>query len=77
MIRKIKERCPLCNLPMSEEDYLQLACTHRFHQECAKKMQWRMRYNCDICEIKKESNGSILRIKGKRHYPVQNNNLPD
>jgi hypothetical protein len=63
---KIQEECSVCHLPMKIADSLQLACTHRYHKDCALKMQWKMSYKCELCEGKKNKRIGILKIKGRR-----------
>ena len=69
MVQKIKERCALCKEPMTEDDYEQLACTHRYHPGCAYKMRERNRYSCDLCENLKARMCSIMLLKGRRGRP--------
>lgn len=63
-MRKIYQKCALCQKPITDEDSLKLACIHRFHVECEKKMRERSRWECDICEVKRKK-GSIMLVAHK------------
>jgi hypothetical protein len=48
-VKRVQEICSICKQTVVKRDSLKLACLHRYHKACEKKMLWRMNYSCDLC----------------------------
>jgi hypothetical protein len=67
-VKRVGQKCGICDKNLNIEDSFQLACSHRCHNECGIQMHWRMRYNCDACEVKKDySRHSIILSMRRRN----------
>jgi hypothetical protein len=65
-VRRVGEKCAVCSKALNIGDSLQLACSHRYHKDCGMQMQWRMRYSCDVCEVKKDHKRCSIVLSMKR-----------